>query len=217
LDEERERTGTMSIKGAEGMDINDAEGMDVNDAEATNVNAAVGTNRTMGTNRDGAEGTAGNIVIEQDIPASAERVWELWTTPEGIGRWWAPDGFRTDVERLELVPGGELRYAMTAVDEAQVEFMQQHSMPLTTRSRKTFTEVQPHSRLAYSSLIDFVPDHEPYEQLTRIDLTPSSEIPGGTHVTMHMEPLHDQEWTDRLVAGRKNELENLARLAEAEG
>jgi hypothetical protein len=40
---------------------------------------------------------------------------------------------------------------------------------------------------------------------------PSSDIPGATHVTIYMEPLHDPEWTDRLVAGRTNELDNLAR------
>jgi hypothetical protein len=57
-----------------------------------------------------------------------------------------------------------------------------------------------------------VPDRQPYEHLTVVDLTPSSDILGGTHVTMHMESLHDQEWTDRLVAGRTNELDNLARL-----
>jgi hypothetical protein len=31
-----------------------------------------------------------------------------------------------------------------------------------------------------------------------------------------MEPMHDEEWTARLLAGRANELENLARLADAQ-
>jgi uncharacterized protein YndB with AHSA1/START domain len=201
------------------MKVNDPQGLDRNDAEGTDVNPAVGTDRNeaAGTNPDGAEGTNRTIVVERDIPASRERVWELWTTADGIGRWWAPDGFRSEVEQIDLVPGGNLLYTMTAVDEAQADFMRQQGMPLTTRSRKTFTEVEPPSRLAYTSWIDFVPDREPFEQLTRIDLTPSSDIPGGTHVTMHMEPLHDREWTDRLVAGRRNELENLVRLVAGEG
>lgn len=203
----------MTVKGAEGMNLDDAEGMDRNDAEGTNVNPTVGTNRTETVGTNGAEGTDRTILLERDVPAPRERVWELWTTADGIGRCWAPDGFRTEVEQLDLVPGGTLLYTMTAVDEAQADFIRQQGMPLTTRSRKTFTEVEPPSRLAYTSWIDFVPDHEPYEQLTRIDLTPSSDVPGGTHVTMHMEPLHDREWTDRLVAGRTNELENLERLA----
>ena len=206
----------MTTTGGEGMPLHEPQGMDVDDAEGTNVNPAAGTDRTerVAANRDGAEGTDSTIVVERDVAAPRERVWELWTTSEGIGRWWAPDGFRTEVEQLDLAPGGMLVYTMTAVDDAQAEFMRQHGMPLTTRSRKTFTEVAAPSRLAYSSLIDFVPGHEPYEHLTRIDLTPSSDIPGGTHVTMHVEPLHDREWTDRLVAGRTNELDNLARLVQ---
>jgi hypothetical protein len=29
---------------------------------------------------------------------------------------------------------------------------------------------------------------------------------------MQVEPLHDEVWTERLIAGRTNELDNLARL-----
>lgn len=110
---------------------------------------------------------------------------------------------------LELREGGDLVYTMTAVAAEQIAFMEQYGMPLATESRKTFTEVDGPARLAYRSLIDFVPDHAPYEQLTIVDL---EEVDGGTRVLMHVEPLHDELWTDRLVAGRTNELENLVRL-----
>lgn len=149
--------------------------------------------------------------IERLIPTTRERVWQLWTTPEGISSWWAPEGFRTDVEQLELRVGGDLIYTMTAVAPEQIAFMEQYGMPLATQSRKVFTEVAGPDRLGYRSLIDFVPDHEPYEQLTEIDLV---EVEGGTRVVMHMETLHDDVWTERLVAGRTNELENLAHLVE---
>jgi len=150
--------------------------------------------------------------IERLIPTTRERVWQLWTTPEGISSWWAPEGFRTDVEQLELRVGGDLIYTMTAVAPEQIAFMEQYRMPLATQSRKVFTEVAGPDRLGYRSLIDFVPDHEPYEQLTEIDLV---EVEGGTRVVMHVEPLHDDIWTERLVAGRTNELENLAHLVES--
>lgn len=150
--------------------------------------------------------------IERLIPTARERVWQLCTTPEGISSWWAPEGFRTDVEQLELRVGGDLIYTMTAVAPEQIAFMEQYGMPLATQSRKVFTEVAGPDRLGYRSLIDFVPDHEPYEQLTEIDL---SEVEGGTRVVMRMEPLHDDIWTERLVAGRTNELENLAHLVES--
>lgn len=147
--------------------------------------------------------------IERTVPATPEQVWNLWVTPDGISQWWAPEGFRTDVTRLDLKPDGELVYTMTAVGPEQVAFMEQNGMPLVTESRKRFIEIAEPTRLSYQSLVDFVPDHAPYEQLTEIELEPTA---GGTRVIMRVEPMHDEVWTERLVAGRSNELDNLARL-----
>jgi uncharacterized protein YndB with AHSA1/START domain len=149
------------------------------------------------------------IAIERTYDAPAEEVWRLWTTPEGIEAWWPPDGFECTVHTLDLEPGGELLYTFTAVDPAQVEFMQQAGLPLSIDARKTFTEVVPTTRLAYRSVVDFVPGVEPYDQLTVVELEPAD---GGVRAVMQMEPLHDDEWTQRLVAGRENELDNLAKL-----
>jgi uncharacterized protein YndB with AHSA1/START domain len=147
--------------------------------------------------------------IDRTVAASPARVWELWTTAAGISSWWAPDGFRTDVTRLDLQPGGELVTMMTAVAPEQIAFMEQYGMPLATESRKRFTEIVEPARLAYVSVIDFVPDHAPYEHLTGVDLEPVAE---GTHIVMQVDPLHDEVWTQRLIDGRTNELENLAAL-----
>ncbi|KHK98541.1 activator of Hsp90 ATPase 1 family protein [Microbacterium mangrovi] len=148
-------------------------------------------------------------IIERTVTATPACVWELWTTPEGISSWWAPEGFRTDVTTLDLQPGGELRYTMTAVAPEQIAFMEQYGMPVATESRKYFTEIDAPGRLAYRSVIDFVPDHEPYEQLTVVELSPDGD---GTRIVMHVEPMHDEVWTERLLAGRANELDNLAAL-----
>ena len=153
-----------------------------------------------------------NHEIERTMAATPEQVWQLWTTASGIEQWWAPEGFRTDVNDLDLSEGGELVYTMTAVAPEQVAFMEQYGMPLSTVSRKRFTELDAPKRIAYTSLIDFVPDHEPYDHLTTVDLEP---VDGGTRVVMTIEPLHDEVWTQRLVDGRTNELENLARLVQS--
>jgi uncharacterized protein YndB with AHSA1/START domain len=150
--------------------------------------------------------------IEQTYHAVPETLWRLWTTADGIESWWAPDGFEVDVTTLELRPGGALVYSMTATGPEQVAFMESAGLPLTTESRKTFTEVVRPSRLAYQSLVDFVPGVEPYEFLTVVDLEATNE---GTRVVMAVEAMHDETWTERLLAGRKNELENLARALPA--
>ncbi|MFL5777932.1 MAG: SRPBCC domain-containing protein, partial [Chloroflexota bacterium] len=116
--------------------------------------------------------TADATRIERTYSASPETIWDLWTTSEGIGRWWAPDGFRTDVTALDLRPGGELVYDMTTVAPEMIAFMESVGMPLVTQARKTFTEIDRPHRLSYLSLIDFVPGREPYQHLTVVDLAP---------------------------------------------
>ena len=157
--------------------------------------------------------TDSNLVLRRSYPVPPERIWELWTTPAGIGAWWAPDGFTTTVDRLDLRPGGSLNYTMTATGPEQIAFMEQAGMPLATHSHKEFTDVVEPSRLAYTSRIDFVPGVDPYEHLTVVTLTPSS---AGTDVEMTVEPLHDEVWTERIIAGRGNELDNLHRLVVGE-
>jgi uncharacterized protein YndB with AHSA1/START domain len=144
--------------------------------------------------------------LERTYAANPEEIWELWTTAEGIARWWAPEGFVVEVIELDLRPGGLLVYEMIAVGPEQVAFMESAGLPLRSVSRKTFTTVERPHRLGYRSLIDFVPGVEPYEHLTEIEFRADG---GGTLVVMEMERLHDADWTGRLVAGRSNELDNL--------
>jgi uncharacterized protein YndB with AHSA1/START domain len=144
--------------------------------------------------------------LERMYNAPAEFIWELLTTAAGLEEWWAPDGFETRVSELELRPGGQLRYTMTATAPEQVAFMRDTGNPLSVELRKTFAEVAPPARLAYRSLIDFVPDHEPYEHLTIIDIVPAGD---RTQVVMTVDPLHDETWTQGYRAHRCNELDNL--------
>lgn len=149
------------------------------------------------------------LKLEWTYAASPEEIWRLWTTKEGLESWWAPEGFTAEVHELDLRPGGDLRYTFTAVEEPQIELLRSAGMPLETTAQKRFTVVEPPRRLAYDSLVDFVPEMEPYWQATTIDIVPEDD---GTHVVMTMDPLHDDEWTQRLVAGRENELANLERV-----
>jgi uncharacterized protein YndB with AHSA1/START domain len=142
--------------------------------------------------------------------APAELIWELLTTAAGLEEWWAPDGFETRVSELELRPGGQLRYTMTATAPQQVAFMRNAGNPISIELRKTFTEVAPPARLAYLSLIDFVPGHEPYEHLTTIDIEPAGD---RTDVVLTVDPLHDETWTEGYRAHRGNELDNLKAAA----
>ena len=144
--------------------------------------------------------------LERTFEAPAEMIWELSTTAAGLEEWWAPDGFETRVSNLELRPGGELRYTMTATAPEQIAFVRNLGLPLSNEFRRTFTELVPPTRLGYLSLIDFVPGHDPYEHLTTIEIEPAGD---RTNVVMTLDPLHDETWTQDYRAHRADELDKL--------
>lgn len=144
--------------------------------------------------------------LKRTYDAPAKLIWELLTTPAGLEEWWVPEGFETRVTELELRVGGEIRYTLTATAPEQVAFVRNLGMSLSTEFRRTITEVAPPTRLAYLSLIDFVPDQEPYEHLTVIDVEPAG---GRTDVVMTVDPLHDEIWTQEYRDHRDHELDNL--------
>jgi uncharacterized protein YndB with AHSA1/START domain len=152
------------------------------------------------------------IVLERIYPARAEDVWALWTTAAGIESWWGPDGFAVTVHALDLRPGGELRYAMTAVAPEMVAFMAQQGMPTTTEAHLTYTEVVPHRRLAYRHATTFVPGVAPYDVGHLVEI---AELADGVRMTLTIDRMHDAVWTERAVAGWKSELDKLARVIAA--
>jgi hypothetical protein len=81
--------------------------------------------------------------LQRTYPASARLVWELSTTAAGLEEWWGPDGFETRVNELDLRPGGQVRYTMTATGPEQVAFVRSLGMALSSEFRRTFTVVAP--------------------------------------------------------------------------
>ena len=147
--------------------------------------------------------------IERTYAAPVDRVWALWTTPRGIESWWGPEGFEVKVTSLELRPGGELSYAMTAVAPEQVAFMKQAGMSLTTQARVTYTEVTPGQRLAYKTRADFVPGVEPYDVCTVVEFQATA---AGVKLVITVDAMHDEVWTERARAGNESQLRKLDAL-----
>jgi uncharacterized protein YndB with AHSA1/START domain len=151
------------------------------------------------------------VTLERVYRADVRDVWGLWTTKEGIESWWGPGGFTVTVRKLDLRPGGELLYAMTAIDPPQVAFMKKAGMPLTTEARITFTEVVALRRLAYVHLADFIPGVEPYDVATVVELHATSD---GVRMVLTFDAMHSDEWTERAVMGWESELGKLAAVLD---
>jgi uncharacterized protein YndB with AHSA1/START domain len=55
----------------------------------------------------------GEFTIRRILDAPRELVWEAWTDPEHLSRWWGPRGLSTPMSTIELDlrPGGTTHYA----------------------------------------------------------------------------------------------------------
>jgi uncharacterized protein YndB with AHSA1/START domain len=54
------------------------------------------------------------VIAEFDAPI--DQVWELWSDPRKLERWWGPPRYPAMVSQHELAPGGVVRYSMIGPD-----------------------------------------------------------------------------------------------------
>jgi uncharacterized protein YndB with AHSA1/START domain len=73
-----------------------------------------GSNRTSGA----VGSNECEIVITRLFEAPPERVFEAWTAPEHLARWWGPEGFTNPVCEMDVRVGGAWRIVMHAPDGA---------------------------------------------------------------------------------------------------
>jgi uncharacterized protein YndB with AHSA1/START domain len=53
------------------------------------------------------------MTITAELDASADRVWELWSDPRQLERWWGPPSHPATFVDHDLSPGGRTTYFMT--------------------------------------------------------------------------------------------------------
>ncbi|HWH08625.1 MAG TPA: SRPBCC family protein [Candidatus Thermoplasmatota archaeon] len=118
--------------------------------------------------------------------APPEKVWRMWTTPEGIRRWWAASakemGYDMTVERMDVRVGGGFAFRMVGNGHDLV-------------NGGTYRVVDPPRRLAWTWHYDIflAPGEKPYDVPISIELRP---VPGGTRMTFKQGPLATPEFTE---------------------
>jgi uncharacterized protein YndB with AHSA1/START domain len=85
--------------------------------------------------------TARELTIRRVYDAPRELVWEAWTEPERLARWWGKRGWSTPVSTItmDVRPGGVFRLTSFSDDDGA-------AMP----SDATYTEVVEGERLAFA-------------------------------------------------------------------
>lgn len=78
------------------------------------------------------------IVTTRVVDAPRELVWETWTNPRHLEKWWGPNGFRTSVKEMDVRPGGKWNLTMHGPDGANYP------------NFSVYTEVVKPERIAYA-------------------------------------------------------------------
>ena len=53
-----------------------------------------------------------DLVLERVVPVSPERIWQAWTDPQQVVKWFTPAPWRTVACEIDLRPGGIFRTVM---------------------------------------------------------------------------------------------------------
>lgn len=146
------------------------------------------------------------ITIERTYRASAQDIWDLWTTKNGFESWWGPQGFRVEVHELDARVGGALRYDMIAATPEMIAAMQQMGAPTSHPTTSRFAELRPYSRLVLRNVIDFLPGVAAYESHIAVDL---HSVGDRTRMVVTLDPMHHPDFTKMQVEGFTSQLTKL--------
>ncbi|MFL5750808.1 MAG: SRPBCC family protein [Chloroflexota bacterium] len=83
-----------------------------------------------------------DLFFERKFDAPRERVWQAFTDPEIVPRWWGRHGSTTVIEEMDVRPGGQWRYVSRAPDRDDVVFFGQ------------YLEVTPPERFRWTFMFD---------------------------------------------------------------
>ncbi|WP_339878730.1 SRPBCC domain-containing protein [uncultured Algoriphagus sp.] len=59
------------------------------------------------------------VNVSREFAANLELVWEAWTTPEILDKWWAPKPYRTETKSMDFREGGMWLYAMISPENVK--------------------------------------------------------------------------------------------------
>lgn len=115
-----------------------------------------------------AKNKPNEINISRFYKAPVKAVWEAWTDPKQVAKWWGPRGFTLTTHSKDLRPGGNWIYTMHGPDGVDYP------------NKTYYYEVEKYSRLVYDHGAN---DTQP--PLFRVTVT-FEEAKGGTKMEMTM-------------------------------
>jgi len=112
------------------------------------------------------------ILITREFNAPKHLVYEAWTTPELVKRWWHANRGEMTVVEIDLHVGGKWRYVMVADDGFEVGF------------HGEYREIVPDERIVSTEIYEGLPEGVSEEEGATVNTATFTEADGRTTVTL---------------------------------
>jgi len=144
------------------------------------------------------------ILVTREFAAPRHLVFEAWTTPELVERWWHANRGRVTLVEIDLRVGGKWRYVMVADDGMEVGF------------HGEYLEIVPGERLVTSEVYEGLPDGVSEEMggtTNTLALTDTGS--GGTLATLLIKATSKDSRDAIIASGMELGLQDALDLLEA--
>jgi uncharacterized protein YndB with AHSA1/START domain len=139
------------------------------------------------------------ILITREFAAPKHLVYEAFTTPEHVKRWWSANRGEVTVAEIDLQVGGKWRYVMVADGGIEVGF------------HGEYREIVPNERIVSTEVYEGMPDAEAVNTMT---LTEEDGRTTLTILVQHASKEHrDAHIESGMEAGMQDALDLLEQVA----
>jgi uncharacterized protein YndB with AHSA1/START domain len=112
------------------------------------------------------------ILITREFDAPRHLVWQAWTTPELVKRWWNAKRGEVTVAEIDLRVGGRWRYVMIADGGIEVGF------------HGEYLELVPNERIVSTEVYEGLPEGVSEEDGGTVNTATFTEVSGRTLLTI---------------------------------
>jgi uncharacterized protein YndB with AHSA1/START domain len=112
------------------------------------------------------------ILIEREFDAPKHLVYQAYTTPELVERWWHANRGDVRLVEIDLRVGGRWRYVMVTPDGTEVAF------------HGEYREIIPNERLVSTEVYEGLPEGVSEDDAATVNTTTFTEADGRTTLTL---------------------------------
>jgi uncharacterized protein YndB with AHSA1/START domain len=136
------------------------------------------------------------ILITREFDAPRHLVYEAWTTPELVRRWWHANRGEVTLVEIDLRVGGKWRYVMIADGGLEVGF------------HGEYREIVPNERIVSTEVYEGMPEGEALNTLT------FTEVDGRTTLTLLVQHTSKEHHDGHIESGMEDGMQDAFDLME---